>query len=197
MKGFWAGPSVLIALLLAACGGDNTTTFVLDSGSPSASASTKASTSASAKATATPPSSTLPVTAATPISDGSKIIIDSPDASTTISSPVQVSGTASVDKGALAAVVLDANGTELGRATTTASAVKPDFGHFDVTVTFAGATSGGKGQLKVFGVSPRDGTTPTNYYFITVRCASPAGPENAFTARYMPRWATPAFRSRS
>jgi len=171
MKGFWAGPSVLIALLLAACGGDNTTTFVLDSGSPSASASTKASTSASAKATATPASSTLPVTAATPISDGSKIIIDSPDASTTISSPVQVSGTASVDKGTVVAVVLDANGTELGRATTTASAVKPDFGHFDVTVTFAGATSGGKGQLKVFGVSPRDGTTPTNYYFITVRFA--------------------------
>jgi hypothetical protein len=38
-------------------------------------------------------------------------------------------------------------------------------------VSFAGATPGTKGQIKVFGVSPRDGTTPTNYYFITVRFA--------------------------
>jgi len=68
-------------------------------------------------------------------------------------------------------VVLDANGTELGRATATASAAKPDFGHFDVSVSFAGATPGAKGQLRVFGVSPRDGTTPTNYYFISIRFA--------------------------
>ncbi len=84
---------------------------------------------------------------------------------------MQVSGTASVDKGTVVAVVLDANGTELGRATATASAAKPDFGHFDVSVSFAGATPGAKGQLRVFGVSPRDGTTPTNYYFISIRFA--------------------------
>jgi len=100
-----------------------------------------------------------------------KIIIDSPDASTAISSPVQVSGTASVDKGTVVAVVLDASGNELGRATTTASAVKPDYGHFDVSVTYTGGVSGQKGQIKVFGVSPRDGTTPTAYYFIQIRFA--------------------------
>src|SRR5690348_8370156 len=133
MKGFGAGLYVLIAVMLAGCGGDTSTTFVLDSGSPSASA--KAGSSASATASSTPASSSLPVTAATPIPDGLKIIIDSPDASTAISSPVQVSGTASVDKGTVVAVVLDASGTELGRATTTASAVKPDFGHFDVSVS--------------------------------------------------------------
>jgi len=171
MKGFGAGLLVLIAVVLAGCGGDTTTTFVLTSGSPSASAKAGTSPSNNATSTATPASSVLPATAATPIPDGSKIIIDSPDASTTISSPVQVSGTASVDKGTVVAVVLDASGTELGRATTTASASKPDYGHFDVTVTFSGATSGAKGQIKVFGVSPRDGTTPTNYYFITVRFA--------------------------
>ena len=66
-------------------------------------------------------------------------------------------------------MVLDAAGNELGRGTTTASAVKPDFGHYDVTVSFSGAVSGTKGQIKVFGVSPRDGTTPTSYYFISVR----------------------------
>jgi len=169
MKGIGAGLSVLIAVVLAGCGGDSTTTFVLESGSPTASA--KAGATASVQASATPTGSTLPATAATPIPDGSKIIIDSPDASTAISSPVQVSGTASVDKGTVVAVVLDAAGTELGRATTTASAVKPDFGHFDVTVSFTGGVSGQRGQIKVFGVSPRDGTTPTNYYFISIRFA--------------------------
>jgi immunoglobulin-like protein involved in spore germination len=169
MKGFGAGLYVLIAVVLAGCGGDTSTTFVLDSGSPSASA--KAGSSASATASSTPASSSLPVTAATPIPDGLKIIIDSPDASTAISSPVQVSGTASVDKGTVVAVVLDAGGTELGRATTTASAVKPDFGHFDVSVSFTGATPGAKARIKVFGVSPRDGTTPTNFYYIDVRFA--------------------------
>ena len=156
---------VAAGLTLAGCGGDNTTTFVLQSGSPTASAA-----SASPAANGSPTSSSLPTTAATPIPDDVKIIIDSPDASTTISSPVEVSGTASVDKGTVVAVVLDASGTELGRATTTASASKPDFGHFDLSVTFSGAVSGTKGQIKVFGVSPRDGT-PTNYYFISVRFA--------------------------
>jgi len=171
MKGIGAGLSVLIAVVLAGCGGDGTspTTYVLDSGSPSASA--KAGASPSTNTSATPASSSLPVTAATPIADNMKIIIDSPGSSTAISSPLQVSGTASVDKGTVVAVVLDAAGTELGRATTTASAVKPDFGHFDVTVTFSGGTPGAKGRIKVFGVSPRDGTTPTNFYYIDVRFA--------------------------
>jgi hypothetical protein len=168
MKGF--GVLLLLGVAsatLAGCGGDNTTTFVLSSSSPSASAGAA---SASASAAASPASSSLPGTAsATPIPDNLKIIIDSPDASTTISSPVQVSGTASVDKGTVVAVVLDAGGNELGRGTTTASAARPDFGHYDVTVAFTGAVSGQKGQIKVFGVSPRDGTTPTNYYFISVR----------------------------
>jgi len=171
MKGSGAGLSVLIAVVLAGCGGDTTTTYVLESGSPSASASTKAGASPSANASATPTSAALPATAATAIPGNVKIIIDSPDASTVISSPVEVSGTASVDKGTVVAVVLDAAGTELGRATTTASAIKPDYGHFDVSVTFTGGVSGQKGQIKVFGVSPRDGTTPTSYYFIQIRFA--------------------------
>jgi len=177
MKGFGVVLFVGIATLaMAGCGGDNATTQFVVTGSPGASqasGSASASASASAGASGSPASSSLPTTAATPIGGTGtvKIIIDSPDASTAISSPVQVSGTASVDKGTVVAVVLDAAGTELGRGTATASASKPDFGHFDVTVTFSGGTSGAKGQIKVFGVSPRDGTTPTNYYFITVRFA--------------------------
>ena len=167
MKGF--GVVLLVALAvvaLTACGSDNSTTFVLDNGSPTATAT---SATATPSAGAAPASSSLPVTAATPIEGSLKIIIDSPDASTTISSPVQVSGTASVDKGTVVGVVLDAAGNELGRGTTTASASKPDYGHYDVTINFSGAASGTKGQIKVFGVSPRDGTTPTSYYFISVR----------------------------
>lgn len=170
MKGI--GVLVLLAtgLALAGCGGDNTTTFIEQSGSPAAS-SASASASPSASGSGSPASSTLPSSAATPIPDGRKIIIDTPDASTAISSPVEVSGAASVDKGTVVAVVLDASGAELGRGTSTASASRPDFGHYDVTVSFSGAVSGAKGQIKVFGVSPRDGTTPTYYYFITVRFA--------------------------
>ena len=168
MKGFGVLFAALVAVALSGCGGDNTTTFVLDSGSPAASAASPKA-SASASASAAPASSTLPTTAATPIAGGLKIIIDSPDASTTIGSPVQVSGTASVDKGTVVGVVLDAAGNELGRATATASASKPDYGHYDLAISFSGAVSGTKGQIKVFGVSPRDGTTPTSYYFISVR----------------------------
>ena len=171
MKGFATGLLVIIAALaIAGCGGDNTTRFVQDTGSPSP-GQASASASPSTGSSASPSSSSLPTTAATPIAGDLKIIIDSPDANTAIGSPVAVSGTASVDKGTVVAVVLDAAGTELGRATTIASAAKPDFGHFEVSVSFSGATSGAKGQIKVFGVSPRDGTTPTNYYFITVRFA--------------------------
>jgi len=170
MKGIGALIVVVAGVILAGCGGDNTTTFVLQSGSPTASPAS-ASGSPAASSNGSPASSSLPTTAATPIPNNLGIIIDSPDASTAVSSPVEVSGTASVDKGTVVAVVLDASGTELGRATTTASASRPDYGHFDVSVTFSGVASGTKGQIKVFGVSPRDGTTPTYFYFISVRFA--------------------------
>jgi len=154
----------LACLWVAGCGSDGGTTYVLQS--PSASAG-----SSSASASASASGSSLPTTTVTPPDNNFKIVIDSPDGGTAIGSPVEVAGTASVDKGTVVAVVLDAGGAELGRATTTASAAKPEFGHFNVTVSFSGAVSGQKGQLKVFGVSPRDGTTPTSYYFISVRFA--------------------------
>jgi len=37
-------------------------------------------------------------------------------------------------------------------------------------VNFTGATSGSKGQIKAFGVNPRNGN-PTWYYWITIRFA--------------------------
>ena len=158
-----------VALLLGGCGGSDQTQFVLQtsSSSPSASGAASASPSASGSPSSSPGS--LTGTTATPIAGGGRIIIDSPDASSSISSPVQVSGTASVDKGTVVAVVLDSAGNELGRGTTTASASAPEFGHYDVSVTFSGAPPASSGKLKVFGVSARDGKTPTYFYFITVR----------------------------
>jgi hypothetical protein len=164
MKGIGVAIVVGVSLLLTGCGGDNSQTFVLTSGSPSSSASSSAA--ASASSAASPATSSLPNTAATPIAKGLRIIIDSPDGGSAISSPVQVSGTASVANGAVVAVVKDAAGNELGRATTTASASKPDYGHYDVTVTFSAATSGAKGEIRVF-----DAGTQKNYYFITIRFA--------------------------
>ena len=160
-------PLSLALLALAACGsGDNTTSFVLQSGSPTPSRTAGASTSAGASPSA---GSSLPATAATPIPSGLRIIIDSPAGGSSINSPVDISGTASVDNGTVVAVVLDAAGNEIGRASTTASASRPDFGAYAVTVNFSGGTPGSKGQLKVFGVNPRDGKTPTYYYFINVK----------------------------
>src|SRR2546429_3653987 len=97
MKGFGAGLYVALVVVLAGCGGDNTTTFVLESGSPSASA--KAGASPSTTASGTPASSTLPVTAPTPIPHGRKIIIHTPESNTPTSSPPQGAGTARVGHG--------------------------------------------------------------------------------------------------
>jgi hypothetical protein len=149
---------VLAAGLLAACGADQSQSNDYPTAVPLPTS------------TPTPSASKLPIAGpeATPIPDGSRIIIDSPDAAAAIQSPVEVTGTASVDGGNVVAVVLDAADNELGRATTTATAAAPAFGHFDVNVTFSGATPGTKGKIRVFGVNPRNGS-PTWYYFIAVR----------------------------
>jgi hypothetical protein len=149
---------VLAAGLLAACGGDQSQSSDYPTAIPLPTA------------TPTPSPSALPIAGpeATPIPDGSRIIIDRPDAAAAIQSPVEVTGTASVDGGNVVAVVLDAADNELGRATTTATAAAPAFGHFDMNVTFSGANPGTKGKIKVFGVNPRNGS-PTWYYFIAVR----------------------------
>jgi Immunoglobulin-like domain of bacterial spore germination len=166
----WLAGVAVATFTLSACGSSDQTQFVLQTQSSSASPSSSASgaSPAASGSPATSPGAQTGVTA-TAIPGGSKIIIDSPDASTSITSPVEVTGAASVYKGTVVAVVLDSAGNELGRATTIASASAPDFGHYDVSVPFSGASSGSSGKLKVFGVSSKDGTTPTYFYFITVR----------------------------
>jgi hypothetical protein len=170
VRGITAALALALTLALSGCGsGEDQTVFVLPSGSASPSPDRgSAIPSAAPHGSASP--SGVPGGPATPIPDGRRIIIDSPDASSTISSPVEVMGSASVANGTVVAVVLDAGGAELGRATTTASAAAPDFGHYDLQVSFSGASSGSRGTIKVYGVRA-DGQTPTWFYFIVVRFA--------------------------
>ena len=159
-------PAMLAGLLAACASSDQQSVFVTQSASSSASASAAASGSAAASASSLPTTASTP----TPLPSNGHIIIDSPDASTSIGNPVSVSGTASVLNGTVVGVVQDAAGNELGRATSTASAAAPDYGHYDLSITYTGATSGARGQIRVFGVRA-DGKTPTYYYFITVKFA--------------------------
>jgi len=171
-RGMMAAAALALSLALSSCGStDDQTVFVLPSGSASAAASAVPGTGSPAPGTApgTPGAGPSSVPA-TPLADGRRIVIDSPDAGSTVGAPVEVLGTASVANGTVVAVVLDAAGAELGRATTTASAAAPDFGHYDVQVSFSGAASGSRGTIKVYGVRS-DGQTPTWYYFISVRFA--------------------------
>jgi hypothetical protein len=167
LKGAAFALLMLGGFTLTACGGnssDTGTIFILPS--PSGSAATAASPAASGGNPSTTPTPAPPANSPTPLAQG-RIIIDSPDGGSPVSSPVEVSGTASVANGTVVAVVLDAGGNELGRATTTASASAPDWGHYDVTVNFSGASSGGSGRIKVYGVAA-NGTTPTWFYYIVV-----------------------------
>ena len=167
-RGMMAAAALALSLALSSCGStDDQTVFVLPSGSASAAASAVPGTGSPAPGTRGAGPSSVP---ATPLADGRRIVIDSPDPGSTVGAPVEVLGTASVANGTVVAVVLDAAGAELGRASTTASAVAPDFGRYDVQVSFSGAASGSRGTIKVYGVRS-DGQTPTWYYFISVRFA--------------------------
>jgi hypothetical protein len=157
------GVAALVALL-AGCGEAQGTRFVIETATPTTSPEENS------PAPTASPSAIEPATGgeATPIPGGARIIIDSPDARSIINSPVTVSGTASLPNPTVVVVVLDAAGNELGRASTTATATLPAFGHFETDVDYTGARPGSSGQIKAYGVQA-DGTTPTWYYFIRIR----------------------------
>src|SRR2546423_10233905 len=126
-EGNLRGLGITLILGLACLGGagggsDGGTTYVLQS--PSASAG-----SSSASASASASGSSLPTTTVTPPDNNFKIVIDSPDRGTAIGSPVEGAGTASVDKGTVVALVLDAGGAQVGPAPPPAPAPQPTFGH--------------------------------------------------------------------
>lgn len=64
------------------------------------------------------------------------IVVESPEPGASVSSPVTVSGTASVFEGTVQLRVLDAEGDEIASAFTTASAGAPERGEFSEQVDF-------------------------------------------------------------
>lgn len=82
------------------------------------------------------------------------IIVTAPQAGATVSSPVRVTGTASVFEGTVHVRIIDAAGRTLGRGVTTASQGAPGRGTFGVEVAYTGS---GAGVIEVFSPSPRDG----------------------------------------
>lgn len=64
------------------------------------------------------------------------IVVESPAPDASVSSPVTISGTASVFEGTVQLRILDAGGEEIASAFTTASAGAPDRGDFSKEVEF-------------------------------------------------------------
>jgi Immunoglobulin-like domain of bacterial spore germination len=64
------------------------------------------------------------------------IVVEAPKPGASVSSPVMVSGTASVFEGTVQIRILDAEGEELARTFTTASAGAPERGEFSERVEF-------------------------------------------------------------
>jgi hypothetical protein len=68
--------------------------------------------------------------------DEAAIVVESPEPGASVSSPVTVSGTASVFEGTVQLRILDADGEEIASAFTTASAGAPERGDFSEEVAF-------------------------------------------------------------
>ena len=68
--------------------------------------------------------------------DGAAIVVESPEPGASVSSPVTISGTASVFEATVQLRILDADGEEIASAFTTASAGAPERGDFSEEVEF-------------------------------------------------------------
>jgi hypothetical protein len=69
--------------------------------------------------------------------DEAAIVVASPEPGASVSSPVTISGTASVFEGTVQLRILDADGEEIASAFTTASAGAPERGDFSEDVEFS------------------------------------------------------------
>jgi Immunoglobulin-like domain of bacterial spore germination len=81
--------------------------------------------------------------------DEAAIVVESPEPGASVSSPVTISGTASVFEGTVQLRILDADGEEIARAFTTASAGAPERGDFSEEVEFT-VDEAQDGVIKVF-----------------------------------------------
>ena len=133
----------LLAVLCVACGG----AIVLPSPTPTT----------TINATATPPSTATG--AATPItSSKGGITVRTPLANARVTTPVTISGDASVFEAALQWRILDGGGKVLAEGIATASAGAPARGTFSVAASFPPPAADTIGAIEVYDRSPKDGT---------------------------------------
>jgi hypothetical protein len=146
-----------IALLIAAClpptaSPSSSATSTLATATPSASPSTAR--------VATPPPSPSPTPTPAPAgytSPRGTITIDQPRAFASVTSPVTVSGTASLFEGAFTWRLADLSGKELATGTGQASPGAPAKGTFSFSVTFS-ATTTTYAYISVISHSAKDGS---------------------------------------
>jgi hypothetical protein len=81
--------------------------------------------------------------------DEAAIVVENPEPGTSVSSPVTISGTASVFEGTVQLRILDAEGQEIASAFTTASVGAPGRGDFSQQVEFT-VDEAQDGVVKVF-----------------------------------------------
>jgi immunoglobulin-like protein involved in spore germination len=133
----------LVALLCAGCGG----AIVLPSPTPTPTAIPTATARSTASAAATP------ITSAK-----GGITVSAPLANTRITTPVTISGDASVFEAALQWRIVDGGGKVIVQGIATASAGAPARGTFSVTASFPPPATDTIGAIEVYDRSPKDGT---------------------------------------
>ena len=130
---------------------------------PSEAAATRSpvSVSTASARTSGPPSPTASPTLPSPtalVSARGYIVVRQPLANSRVTSPVTISGDASVFEGNVNWRIADTAGRALAEGNTTASAGAPGRGTFTITATYPDPPADTLGFVEVFEVSPRDGT---------------------------------------
>jgi len=133
---------VVLALLAGACGG----AIVTPSPTPTGAVSTA-------------PTHPAPSVAPTPISSSKGgITVRAPLANARITTPVTISGDASVFEAALQWRIVDGGGKVLSSGSTTASQGAPGRGTFSVNAPYPPPSADTLGVIEVYDTSPKDGT---------------------------------------
>jgi hypothetical protein len=137
--------ALLAAVLIASCGGGI--------GGPSPTPFRTTSATPTSAATQTAAASATPITSAKGF-----ITVARPLSGARITSPLLISGDASVFEAALQWRIVDGGGTVYAQGITTASAGAPARGTFTVNVTYTGPATDVTGFVEVYETSPRDGS---------------------------------------
>jgi hypothetical protein len=139
----------LLAIVVAGCGAPP---------SPGAGGAATPTPVATVAASAATPSASPTIRPSPVVSLKGAISVKEPALGDQITSPVTISGEASVFEATLVYRVVTTGGRVLAEGTTTATAGAPQKGTFRVEVTFEAPYYGEAGSVEVFERSPKDGT---------------------------------------